>query len=159
MDDATVAFIESCRRAVLATIAPDGRPRLVPICFALAARDEPAARDAPASSPVLYTPLDEKPKRGGDLRALARVRDIAARPQVTLLFDRWSEDWSELAWVRVEGQASLIEPDGHAMSEHQAAVALLRARYPQYATQRIDEAPLICVALGATRRWSATQPR
>ena len=27
------AFLESARRAVLATIAPDGQPRLVPICF------------------------------------------------------------------------------------------------------------------------------
>ena len=63
------AFLESARRAVLATIAPDGHPRLVPICFVL---DRRAA--------VLYTPIDDKPKRDDDPLALARVRDIAGRP-------------------------------------------------------------------------------
>jgi uncharacterized pyridoxamine 5'-phosphate oxidase family protein len=41
-------FLAEARRAVLATIAPDGRPRLVPICFVL----DPGR-------PILYTPLDE----------------------------------------------------------------------------------------------------
>ena len=35
-------------------------------------------------------------------------------------------------------------------------MALLRVRYPQYATQRIDRNPLIRVALGATRSWGAS---
>src|SRR4249919_30522 len=94
------AFIESARRAVLATIAPDGHPRLVPICFVLAG--EP---------PVLYTPIDDKPKRDDDPLALARVRDIAADPRVTILVDRWDEDWTRLAWLRMDGRAALIEPD------------------------------------------------
>ena len=86
------AFLASARRAVLATIAPDGRPRLVPICFVV--DGEP---------PTLYTPIDDKPKRSDDPLALARVRDIAADPRVTILVDRWDEDWTRLAWLRVEG--------------------------------------------------------
>jgi PPOX class probable F420-dependent enzyme len=149
VDDETLAFIDSCRRAVLATIAPDGRPRLVPICFAL----EAGAAGRP--SPVIYSPLDEKPKRSADVRRLARVRDIAERPEVALLFDRWSEDWSELAWVRVDGEATVLEPTGDGTDEHHAAVILLRERYPQYALQRIDQLPLIRIVTRDHRRWGA----
>ena len=94
------AFLESARRAVLATIAPDGQPRLVPICFVV---DD--------AEPTLYTPIDDKPKRDDDPLALARVRDIAADPRVTILVDRWDEDWTRLAWLRAEGRATLLEPD------------------------------------------------
>jgi PPOX class probable F420-dependent enzyme len=152
VDGATRAFIEATRRAVLATIDDEGRARLVPICFAIKG-DGRRAADPDAVS--LYSPLDEKPKRVDDLRRLARVRDIVARPEVTLLFDRWSEDWSALGWVRLQGVATVLEPDGPDATEHRAAVSLLRARYPQYATQRIDRNPLIRVTLGAARSWGA----
>jgi hypothetical protein len=66
---------------VLATIDDEGRARLVPICFAIKG-DGRRAADPDAVS--LYSPLDEKPKRVDDLRRLARVRDIVARPEVTL---------------------------------------------------------------------------
>jgi PPOX class probable F420-dependent enzyme len=148
MDPAGRAFIESRRHAVLATIDEAGHARLVPICFAVAAGADWAAR-----GDVLYSPLDEKPKRVLDVRRLARVLDIRARPQVTLLFDRWSEDWSALGWLRVQGVATIPEPDGDDAAEHTIAVRLLRERYPQYASQRIDRAPLIRVALGPTRSW------
>ena len=64
--------------------------------------------------------------------ALARVRDIAADPRVTILVDRWDEDWTRLAWLRAEGRATLLDPG--ADTEHAAVVAALRAKYPQYAT-------------------------
>ena len=87
------------RTATLATIAPDGRPRLIPICFVL----ERAA-------PVVWTPLDDKPKAIDDPRGLARARDVLADPRVTVLVDRWSEVWSRLAWLRCEiGRASCRE--------------------------------------------------
>lgn len=157
LDDGTLAFIGSCRRAVLATIRPDGRPRLVPVCFAVAG--DPV-------SLVVYTPLDEKPKRSRDVRSLARVRDIADRPAVALLFDRWREDWSELAWVRLDGIATLLEPsaapsptEDSPIGEHGAAVILLGERYPQYGEQRLDRAPIIRVEVTGHRRWGAPAAR
>jgi PPOX class probable F420-dependent enzyme len=150
MDGATRAFIEAARRAVLATIDGEGRARLVPVCFALAGGDADAADREPL---VLYSPLDEKPKRVDDVLDLARVRDIVARPDVTLLLDRWSEDWSALGWVRVQGVATLVEPEGRGAAEHRRAVTLLRARYPQYATQRLERAPIIRIAIRGVRRW------
>jgi PPOX class probable F420-dependent enzyme len=137
------AFLDEARRAVLATLSLDGRPRLVPICFSL----DPAA-------PVLYTPLDEKPKRSDDPLALARVRDIAADPAVSLLFDRWDEDWSRLAWLRADGQAALVTP-AEDRGAHAAAVAALRARYPQYKTHRLEARPLIRITIERVTDWGA----
>ena len=129
---------------MLATLSPDGRPRLVPICFSL----DPA-------EPVLYTPLDEKPKRGDDPLTLARVRDIAADPTVSLLVDRWDEDWSRLAWLRVGGRAALMRPSDEDDGEHASAVAALRARYPQYRTHRLEARPLIRITIERVTDWGA----
>ena len=114
-------LLAEARRATLATIDPHGRPRPVPVCFAVA--------ETPGGV-TIWTPLDAKPKVVADPRSLARVRDILDRPVATMVADRWSEDWDRLAWVRLIGDAALVEP-GPDPVRHAAAVALLRARYPQ----------------------------
>ena len=139
-------FLASARRAVLATIAPDGRPRLVPICFVVAG--EP---------PILYTPIDDKPKRTDDPLELARVRDIEADPRVTILVDRWDEDWTRLAWLRAEGRATLLDPA--IAAERAVAVATLRAKYPQYATHRLEKRPLIRVTLERVIGWGSSDSK
>ena len=137
------SFLAQARRAVLATIAPDGRPRLVPICFVVA---EDAA--------VVYTPIDDKPKQTPDPLALARVRDITSDPRVTLLVDHWDEDWTRLAWLRLVGRADLIVPDDLVTAdEHGWAVGALRARYPQYAEHRLEARPIIRIAIERTVAW------
>lgn len=138
-------LLGEARRAVLATIAPDGRPRLVPCAYAFA-EDEGL---------TIYSALDEKPKSVADPRDLARVRDIVARPRVTLLVDRWSEDWAQLAWLRLDGTGTLLEPTDTADSEHALAVGLLRARYPQYATHNLESRPLIRVSVERISGWRA----
>jgi PPOX class probable F420-dependent enzyme len=132
---------------VLATLRPDGRPRLVPITFAFAVTP---------GGLRLYTPLDEKPKSVADPRRLARVRDILARPSVSVLVDRWSEDWSALAWLRLDGEAVLLEPTVADAAEHARTVALLRARYPQYGGQVLERRPIIRIEVGSLTGWSAT---
>jgi PPOX class probable F420-dependent enzyme len=144
------ALLADARRAVLATIAPDGRPRLVPICFVLG-----------PSRPVLYTPLDEKPKRSVEPRSLARVRDLLADPRVSVLVDRWDEDWTRLAWLRCHGTASLLEPGGSGgeiAGEHASAVTALRAKYPRYASHRLEARPIIRIALESATSWGALDP-
>ena len=144
------AFVTGARRAVLATLAPDGRPRLVPICFVL-----------DGGGPTLYTPLDQKPKRSNEQARLARVRDLQADPRVSVLVDRWDEDWSRLAWVRCHGSASLLQPGAaHAelAAEHAAAVTILRAKYPHYATHRLETRPVIRIAIEQTSSWGALDP-
>lgn len=140
------AFLDAARTATLATIDPKRRPRLVPICFVVA--DEGGA-------PVLWSPIDEKPKRSGDPRSLARVRDILARPDVTLLVDHWSEDWSELGWLRILGRAALFEPDP-ADTNVRDVIAALRAKYPPYGEHDLERRPMLRIVLESVVRWSAS---
>jgi PPOX class probable F420-dependent enzyme len=135
------------RRAVLATISASGRPRLVPICFAL----DP-------DGTTLRSPLDGKPKDVADLHDLARVRDLRRDPRVTVLVDTWDEDWSGLAWLRCDGTASLLESSGEDAAEHHTAVAALRSKYPQYATHDLEGRPLIRIALERATSWAASDP-
>jgi PPOX class probable F420-dependent enzyme len=139
-----LAFLAAARTAVLATIDDGGAPRLVPICFVV------------TESPrlMLHSPLDEKPKRVVDPHDLRRVHDILERPEVALLIDRWSEDWTRLGWLRLRGLADLVEPDdASAEGEHATAVAALRRKYPQYETHLLEERPLIRVLIERSRSW------
>jgi len=146
---AEATLVSGARTATLATRRPDGRPRLVPICYVAAADPDPAGRL------VLYTPLDEKPKRSTDPRRLGRVADLLVLPDATLLVERWDEDWARLAWVRLDGRATLLEPEPDERVEHAAAVAALRAKYPQYAGQRLEDRPVIRIVVDRVTAWSA----
>ncbi|HEY5520639.1 MAG TPA: TIGR03668 family PPOX class F420-dependent oxidoreductase [Candidatus Limnocylindrales bacterium] len=135
-------LIRAARRAVLATIAADGAPRLVPITFVF-------------RNGVIYTPLDEKPKRVVDPRDLARARDIAQRPRVAVLVDAWHEDWTQLGWLRASGSARVIGPDGDSAREHANAVSLLRAKYAQYADHALETRPMVRIAVERVTSWFA----
>jgi PPOX class probable F420-dependent enzyme len=133
-------LLTEARRATLATTAPNGHPRLVPICFVVGDDD------------ALWTPLDDKPKTVTDVRDLARVRDIVARPEVAVLVDRWAEDWSELAWLRISGRASLVEPTAIPAEVR----TRLRAKYPQYRDHDLGVRPALRIEIVTTAGWSAT---
>ena len=124
------------RVARLATIDEEGRPHLVPICFAL-------DRD------VLYSAVDEKPKRSRRLKRLANIR---AHPDVTVLVDHYEEDWSRLWWVRLRGDARVLE----AGPEHDGALALLAEKYDQYRAVP-PTGPVIAVHVREWRGWSAAE--
>ena len=132
------ALLDEARTATLATLGPDGQSRLVPICFWI-----------DVAADVVWTPLDEKPKAVHDVRAMARVRDVLARPEVALLVQRWSEDWSSLAWLRLAGRATLVDP------APPAVVGALRARYPQYADHDLEHRPALRIDIEHATRWSA----
>jgi PPOX class probable F420-dependent enzyme len=138
LSPAARSLLEETRRATLATIADDGHPRLVPICYVVI-------------DDVLWSPLDEKPKATDDPRALARVRDILARPEVAVLVDRWSEDWTELAWLRIRGRAALVEGG----DVPPAVIAALRAKHPQYRDHDLEARPALRIEVVAATDWSA----
>ena len=142
LSDRELDLVRRARRAVLATIAADGAPRLVPITFVFEGN-------------VIYTALDEKPKRVADPRDLARARDIAQRPRVAVLVDDWDEDWTQLGWLRLSGSARLISPDDESAPEHASAVRLLRAKYAQYADHALETRPVIRIAVERTSSWFA----
>ena len=131
-------FLVRQRVARLATADAAGRPHVVPVCFAFARSS-------------VYIALDEKPKKvpASDLK---RVRNILENPEVALTADRYAEDWSLLAFVMVRGLAELLEPD---TDEHAAAVRLLRGKYHQYETMRIQDNPVIAIRPEKAVAWGA----
>ena len=148
------SFVAASRRATLATVDPQGRPRLVPVCFVLLGGGGVELPEPPR----LYSPLDEKPKRLVDPHALARVRDLRARDDVQLLVDRWDEDWSQLGWVRLQGRAQILDPDGTADGERDTAIRALRAKYPQYEQHGLEARPLIRILVTRASSWGRLGP-
>ena len=127
--------------ARLATVAPDGRPHIVPIVFA---RHEG----------IIYSPVDGKPKSG---RELARVRHVRADPRVSLLLDDYDRDWTRLWWLRADGLARILEAPAADAPELAAPVAALRAKYPQYRDVPVlrDPPTLLAIELTPPSTWSA----
>ena len=119
------------RVARLATVGPDGRPHVVPICFAL-------------DGDTLYTAVDEKPK---STRRLRRLANIEANPRVEVVVDHWDEDWSKLWWVRLAGEARIVEQD-------ERGLELLLAKYRQY-RDRPPAGPFIVVTIQRRSVWGA----
>lgn len=136
MDD-DLALAATARVARLATLDADGRPHLVPIVFAVA-------------GDTLYSAVDDKPKRRD--RELRRLRNARERPAATILVDHYAEDWQELWWVRIDGSARVL--DGG--EEADAALALLAAKYEQYA-RRPPHPPVLAVDVDRTTAWRATR--
>jgi PPOX class probable F420-dependent enzyme len=126
--------LRTARVARLATIDPDGRPHLVPIVFAIA-------------GDTLYSAVDAKPKRS---RTLRRIENARARPDVTVLVDRYDDDWSRLWWLRLRGRARVL--DGGAEADE--ALRLLTEKYVQYSTVQ-PGLPVLAVDVLEWRSWSA----
>ena len=156
---AQLARLAAAPVAHLAT-ADAGRPHIVPFCFAC---DGDGRR--------IYSVLDAKPKRGSSLTALRRVRNILANPQVSVLIDHYEDDWRNLWYLLIHARAELLSPGGLPSDpspnppldpspddEHAAAIALLRAKYPQYRTMPIDTNPVIKITPQRATAWNGSPP-
>src|SRR5690242_19351779 len=109
IDQRTIEFIQHHRVAHLATVDVNQQPVVVPVCYVFDGEN-------------IYSPLDEKPKSVAPA-ALKRVRNIQEQPQVAMVIDDYSEDWSELAYVLITGSAQIISPTEDS-SDHSRAVQL-----------------------------------
>jgi PPOX class probable F420-dependent enzyme len=118
--------------ARLATLRADGTPRMVPITFAVV-------------DDVVCSAVDEvKPKRS---TRLARLDDVRRDPRVALLVDHYSDDWTALWWVRIDGTAA-VHDDGELRDR---ALEALAAKYPAYLAARPSGVVLVITPL----RWAA----
>jgi PPOX class probable F420-dependent enzyme len=106
-------LLSEARVAHLGVLDGDGRPRVLPVTFAVAAG-------------AVWSAVDDKPKRrsGEDL---ARVRWLRARPQSTITVDRYDDDWTRLAWVQLIGATAVVDA-----ADHQDVLAALAERYAPY---------------------------
>lgn len=131
-----LAMLREARVGRLATADATGRPLVVPVCFIF-------------DGAALYSAVDDKPKR---TRALRRLRNVAENPQACLLVDLWDEDWTRLAWVRVDGRADVLA-GGPAFER---AIGELRAKYPQYRTMELErDGAVLRVRAERVRAWRA----
>jgi PPOX class probable F420-dependent enzyme len=128
------ARFAAARVVRMATAGADGRPHVVPICFAL-------------DGEAVYSAIDAKPKRTRDLQ---RLRNIATSPRVALLADHYEDDWSRLWWARADGTARVVER-GDAL--HARALELLAARYEQYG-ESLPEGRAIVIEVERWSGWS-----
>jgi PPOX class probable F420-dependent enzyme len=132
-----LAFIRSARVAHLATAGANGQPHVIPICFVFDGAN-------------FYSPIDEKPKRVTAPK-LKRLRNIRENPRVALVIDRYDENWAKLAYILIIGRARILASG----SNHRKAVVLLRRKYLQYRTMRIDRLPMILIRPTRTTSWGA----
>jgi PPOX class probable F420-dependent enzyme len=135
LSDRERRFLDTRRVAYLATADGRGAPHVVPVCFVIVDR-------------TLYITIDEKPKQAKGAR-LKRIRNIEDNPAVALVADRYDEDWTLLGWVMLRGRADLLT----AGTEHDRAQALLRSRYPQLQSMRLDDLAVIAVRLERVTSW------
>jgi hypothetical protein len=75
------------------------------------------------------------------------VRNLLETGRFALVVDRWDENWSRLGYVLTRGRAALcVDP-----ARQRAAIAALRARYPQYVAMDLDAARHAIVELAVER--------
>ena len=129
------AFIRAARVAHLATADANGQPHVIPICFVLD-RNE------------FFSPIDEKRKKTSP-RTLKRLRNINENPKISLVVDRYEEDWRRLAYVLVSGTAKIILRG----KRHDRAVRLLRRKYPQYCSMALEQRPIIRISPTRAVSW------
>jgi PPOX class probable F420-dependent enzyme len=130
-------LLGSARVARFATLARDGRPHLVPVCFAV-------------DGDVVYHAVDHKPKA---TRRLARVAHVQADPRAALLADHYrDDDWTALWWVRADGRARVLADT--AAPEAARALELLAGRYAQYREHR-PAGPVIALDVQRLTAWEA----
>lgn len=120
------AFIRWERVCRVATVGERGVPHLVPVCHVL------------ADGKVYF----------GSAHDARKIRNLAANPRLALTVDRYSDDWSALAGVAVQGRARLI-PKG---PRFRRVRALLYAKYPQYLGEAaLDETDSVIVEVTPDR--------
>ena len=103
---AAAEFVRWARVSRVATVSAEGVPHAVPVCHVLAGQK-------------LYF---------GSGDDATKVRNLKANPRITVIVDEYSDHWSSLKGVMVQGRARLIERG----PEFTRARARLYAKYPQY---------------------------
>lgn len=121
-------FIERARVARLATIDSEFKPHLVPVVFVFKGNH-------------FFIPVDEKRKTAKPEK-LKRIRNIQYNPNVTLLIDEYSEDWTKLAFVMIQGKASVATKEEGNIQVRQAYKKLM-IKYLQYQKVGLGERCII----------------
>jgi PPOX class probable F420-dependent enzyme len=117
----------------LAFIDDHDRPRVLPVTYEVLGDS-------------VWSAIDDKPKRAAEP---ARLRYLRRRPEAALCVDRYSDDWSRLAWVQLLGRVDIL-PAG----ESTAALEALSAKYEAY-RERTPPGPLLRLSVERALSWRA----
>jgi PPOX class probable F420-dependent enzyme len=126
-------LLEHGRVARLGFVDDGDHPRVQPVTYALS-REE------------IWSAIDAKPKSS---REPARLRYLRRRAHAALTVDRYSDDWSELAWVQVLGAVEIVEA-----ADAPEAMDALREKYEPY-RESSPPGPLIRLRPRRALWWSA----
>jgi PPOX class probable F420-dependent enzyme len=129
-------LLETARVARLGFVDDEGAPRVLPVTFAVA-------------EGRIWSAIDQKPKRTDEP---ARVRFLRREPRAALTVDRYSDDWSRLAWVQVMGEVRIV-----GASEGGEGMAALAAKYEPY-RDRTPPGPLLALEPHRYLWWRAADP-
>ena len=121
-------LIERARLARLATIDSEFKPHLVPVVFVFDGNH-------------FFIPVDEKRKTAKPEK-LKRIRNIQDNPNVALLIDEYSEDWTKLAFVMIQGKASVASKTEGNIQVREAYKKLM-TKYIQYQKVGVGEMCII----------------
>ncbi len=121
-------FIERARVARLATIDSEFKPHIVPVVFVFDCNH-------------FFIPIDEKRKTAKPEK-LKRIRNIQHNPNVALLIDQYDEDWTKLAFVMIQGKASVASKREENIQVRQAYKKLI-TKYIQYQKVGVGEVCII----------------
>ncbi|HEY7081389.1 MAG TPA: TIGR03668 family PPOX class F420-dependent oxidoreductase [Nitrososphaeraceae archaeon] len=125
-------IINNARVARLAAIDTKCRPYLVPVVFVCDTDNH------------YYIPIDGKIKQSEDPESLKRVRNIKANPNVALLVDEYTEDWTKLYFIMIQGIASVISKSIQGSQIRINRVhKLLSKKYCQYHEVAIGESVIM----------------
>jgi PPOX class probable F420-dependent enzyme len=128
-------LLECERVARLGLLDDRDHPRVLPVTFAV-------------HEGRIWSAIDRKPKRDPDQEP-ARLRHIRRRPQVALTVDRYSDDWSRLAWVQVLGSAVIV-----AAADATSAMTALARKYEPYRREP-PPGPIVRISPERTLFWRA----
>ena len=128
-------LVRAARVAHLATADARGQPLVIPICFVYDGKE-------------FFSPIDEKPKHTIRLK---RLRNLQENPKLSLVIDRYNEDWRRLAYVLITGEGKVLFRG----NKHRRAVRLLRRKYSQYRDMVIQVRPLIVVIPRKVKIWGS----
>jgi len=131
-------FIERARVARLATVDFASKPHLVPVVFVFDANH-------------FFIPVDAKRKTAKPEK-LKRIKNIKHNPNVALLIDNYSEDWTKLAFVMIQGRASITSKTQGNIQLKEAYKKLM-IKYLQYEKVGVGEMCII-IAPEKIASWS-----
>ncbi len=116
LNQKTITLIKGAKVARLATVDQKSHPYVVPVVFVFHENS-------------FFIPLDEKAKTVNS-RNLKRVKNIKKNSNVTLLIDKYQNDWKKLFFLMIHGKATVIGGKNNKLMDKIHKLLILK--YPQY---------------------------